>query len=190
MTAKEWIIKYEKELNNYKQWFPSGSDKPQEGYQEAPLAYDAIWAIAFALNGTIDKLSKQGITLDEFKYEKTPKFAEILKKELQNVSFPGVSGQVAFTELGDRISWTLIEQMIEGEYKHLGYYDIRSDNLTWLNKERWFVSGRPPKDRTEIVRSLQTVNNVLFISLSVISLIGILMAISLICFNQKFSNYR
>ena len=27
--------------------------------------------------------------------------------------------------------------MIDGQYVKLGYYDTQSDNLTWLNKEKW-----------------------------------------------------
>ena len=189
MTAQDWLKRYEKELHKYVQYFPHGSNKPQEGYQEAPLAYDAIWAIAFALNKTIEKLAQTGLTLDSFDYN-SPKITNVIKTELQRVQFLGVSGYVAFTDIGDRISWTLIEQMNGGKYEQLGFYDTITDNLTWNDKERWVIPGRPPKDRTEVVRSLQTVNNVLFISLSVISAIGMLMAFSLICFNKKFNNYR
>ncbi|XP_054160716.1 gamma-aminobutyric acid type B receptor subunit 1-like [Oppia nitens] len=189
ITAQEWVVRYENELKKYKQYFPFGSNKPQEGSQEAPLAYDAIWAIALALNKTIAILSQKGLSLDSFDYE-SPTVMNVIKSELQKVQFPGVSGYVAFNDIGDRISWTLIEQMVDGEYRKLGYYDTVTDNLTWIDKEVWIVGGRPPKDRTEVVQSLQTVNNALFISLSVVSAIGILMAVSLICFNYRFSNCR
>jgi len=46
-------------------------------------------------------------------------------------------GRVAFSSQGDRIALTQIEQMINGTYVKLGYYDTQSDNLTWLNKEKW-----------------------------------------------------
>jgi hypothetical protein len=46
-------------------------------------------------------------------------------------------GYVAFSSQGDRIALTQIEQMINGTYVKLGYYDTQSDNLTWLNKEKW-----------------------------------------------------
>jgi len=46
-------------------------------------------------------------------------------------------GRVAFSSQGDRIALTQIEQMINGTYVKLGYYDTQSDNLTWLSKEKW-----------------------------------------------------
>lgn len=57
MTAQDWLEEYNKQLPKYAEWLPPGG-KPQEGYQEAPLAYDAIWAIAFALNKSIERLSR------------------------------------------------------------------------------------------------------------------------------------
>jgi hypothetical protein len=46
-------------------------------------------------------------------------------------------GVVAFSSQGDRIALTQIEQMTDGKYVLLGYYDTQSDNLTWNNKEKW-----------------------------------------------------
>lgn len=189
MTAQDWLKGYKTELNSskYREWIHDG--KPQEGYQEAPLAYDAIWAIAFALNKSIERLSKEGKSLHDFNYENS-EITEIIKSELQKVQFLGVSGSVAFNDIGDRISWTLIEQMIDGEYKTLGFYDTITDNLTWYNKEEWFVSGKVPKDRTEIKPTLVTVNRTLYVSLSTVSIIGMVIAILLLAFNYKFRNNR
>ena len=39
-----------------------------EGYLEAPLAYDAIWAVALALNGTITRLKSASQSLDDYNY--------------------------------------------------------------------------------------------------------------------------
>lgn len=44
---------------------------------------------------------------------------------------------VAFSSQGDRIALTQIEQMIDGQYYKLGYYDTQADNLTWFDKEKW-----------------------------------------------------
>lgn len=49
-------------------------------------------------------------------------------------------GVVAFSSQGDRIALTKIEQMIDGQYVELGYYDTQADNLTWRGVEQW--SGR------------------------------------------------
>jgi gamma-aminobutyric acid type B receptor len=57
---------------------------------------------------------------------------------------------VAFSSKGDRIAWTLIEQMINGQYNKVGYYDTQTDNLTWLAEARW-INGKIPQDRTIII---------------------------------------
>lgn len=44
---------------------------------------------------------------------------------------------MAFSSQGDRIALTQVEQLIEGHYVTLGYYDTQRDNLTWHNRERW-----------------------------------------------------
>ena len=48
-----------------------------------------------------------------------------------------LQGRVAFSNDGDRIAWTQVEQMIEGRYHKLGYFDVQTDNLTWFNREKW-----------------------------------------------------
>lgn len=204
-TSQEWLERYVKELQKI-----SDVEKP-EGFLEAPLAYDAIWAIAFALNNTIQKLERQGLSLESFNYTNNY-IKDILYNSLANVQFLGVSGHVAFSEKGDRIAWTQIEQMIEGKYNLLGYYDTQTNNLTWTNNERWVetgkelnhflfsknrlltyalhLTGKPPPDRTIIQQKYSSVNTSLFITIIVISLIGILWALALMCFNLKFSHYR
>lgn len=44
---------------------------------------------------------------------------------------------MAFSSQGDRIALTQIEQMIDGKYVILGYYDTQADNLTWTGLEKW-----------------------------------------------------
>lgn len=44
---------------------------------------------------------------------------------------------MAFSSQGDRIALTQIEQMIDGQYYKLGYYDTQADNLTWFDMEKW-----------------------------------------------------
>lgn len=52
-----------------------------------------------------------------------------------------LKGVVAFSSQGDRIALTQIEQMVDGQYHKLGYYDTQADNLTWFNKEQW-IAGK------------------------------------------------
>ncbi|XP_021935592.1 gamma-aminobutyric acid type B receptor subunit 1 isoform X2 [Zootermopsis nevadensis] len=159
-----------------------------EGYQEAPLAYDAVWAVALAFNKTMERLHKHGKSLKNFTYT-DKETADDIYSAINSTQFLGVSGYVAFSSQGDRIALTQIEQMINGTYVKLGYYDTQSDNLTWLSKERW-SGGKVPQDRTIVRQVLRTVSLPLFICMWTISCIGIMAAIALIVFNIWYRHRR
>lgn len=89
---------------------------------------------------------------------------------------------MAFSSQGDRIALTQIEQMKDGKYVKLGYYDTQSDNLSWFNEERW-AGGKVPQDRTIVRTVLRMVSLPLFICMGTISIIGIVIAFILIVFN-------
>ena len=69
-----------------------GGKNPEEtgGFQEAPLAYDAIWAMALALNKTVGPLRAKGRRLEDFNYNNRDITAEIYRA-LNTSSFEGVS---------------------------------------------------------------------------------------------------
>ncbi|XP_071549928.1 gamma-aminobutyric acid type B receptor subunit 1 isoform X2 [Panulirus ornatus] len=150
------------------------------GYQEAPLAYDAIWSVALALNKTMERLAAVNRSIEEFTYT-NKEIADELYKAMNATQFLGVSGRVAFSNDGDRIAWTQVEQMIDGRYHKLGYFDVQTDNLTWFNRERW-IGGKVPQDRTIVRRQLRTVSLGLFISMCTISTVGAAWAILLLAF--------
>ncbi|XP_066139007.1 gamma-aminobutyric acid type B receptor subunit 1 isoform X1 [Euwallacea fornicatus] len=152
-----------------------------EGYQEAPLAYDAVWSVAMAFNKTMDRLSQIGKSLKDFNYN-NKEIADNIYEAINSTQFLGVSGIVAFSSQGDRIALTQIEQIINGSYVVLGYYDTQADNLTWRNKEVW-IGGKVPQDRTIIKRALRKVSFPLFICMCVVSSLGIVIALALIIFN-------
>lgn len=113
---------------------------------ESPLAYDAVWAIALAFNKSIQELAKFGKRLEDFTY--SDEFtARVIYESMQNVTFEGVSGRVSFTSEGDRIAPTQLEQMQDGIYKVLGYYDPFKDQIDWSTKyrDRW-IGGKVQKD--------------------------------------------
>ncbi|XP_055601301.1 gamma-aminobutyric acid type B receptor subunit 1 [Uranotaenia lowii] len=154
-----------------------------EGYQEAPLAYDAVWSVALAFNKTMQKLKEMNVgkNLKDFTYT-DKEIANTIYSAMNSTQFLGVSGVVAFSSQGDRIALTQIEQMIDGQYYKLGYYDTQADNLTWFNMEKW-DGGKVPQDRTIVRRVLRTVSLPLFICMSTVSGCGIVVALVLIVFN-------
>ncbi|XP_053823914.1 gamma-aminobutyric acid type B receptor subunit 1 [Vidua chalybeata] len=173
MTSQEFINKLEKRLGN--------NPKETGGYQEAPLAYDAIWALALALNKTAQELAKQGVGLDEFNYNNKTITDEIYRA-LNSSAFEGVSGHVVFDASGSRMAWTLIEQLQDGEYQKIGYYDSTKDNLSWYNNDKW-IGGAPPSDYTKVIITFRFLSQKLFISVAVLASLGIVLAVVCLAFN-------
>lgn len=69
-----------------------GGMNPEDtgGFQEAPLAYDAVWALALALNKTVAPLKAKGRRLEDFNYNNHDITSEIYRA-LNTSSFEGVS---------------------------------------------------------------------------------------------------
>uniref|UniRef100_A0A8C1N0I7 Gamma-aminobutyric acid (GABA) B receptor, 1b n=1 Tax=Cyprinus carpio TaxID=7962 RepID=A0A8C1N0I7_CYPCA len=167
-----------------------GGKNPEEtgGFQEAPLAYDAVWALALALNKTVGPLKAKGRRLEDFNYNNKDITAEIYRA-LNTSSFEGVSGHVVFDAQGSRMAWTLIEQLQGGSYKKIGYYDMTKGNLSWYGNDRWIGSG-PPADQTVVIQKFRYLSQKLFVSVSVFAGLGILMGIVCLTFNIYNSNVR
>ena len=172
----------------------SEQGKTAEGFLEAPLAYDAVWAIALALNSSAAVLERQGQSLDSYNYDNKA-VADIIQDQLENVKFNGISGSVAFSEeTGDRMAWTKIEQLIDHQYVEVGFYDQETGNLSWSSNDsgaelvRW-QGGKVPQDRTIIKEDIKTVALTLYVPMVAMSVLGIVLALILMVINNKF-NYR
>ncbi|KRZ33027.1 Gamma-aminobutyric acid type B receptor subunit 1 [Trichinella pseudospiralis] len=148
------------------------------GFPESPLAYDAIWhniylfiyrAAAIALNCTMNHLEMSNQSLNDFTYENAEIAQEILLC-MKKTKFTGVSGDVMFSEKGERIALTQIEQLQDGKYEIMGFYDYRSENLTWLNKEK-FVANKIPPDETIIQDKWLSVNFDLYLAFGLLGLL-------------------
>ncbi|KAL5012697.1 hypothetical protein ScPMuIL_011248 [Solemya velum] len=152
------------------------------GYPEAPLAYDAVWALALALNKTASRLAEKHYALEDFNYYNKEITHEIYSA-MNATRFLGVSGNVAFSSQGDRIALTQIEQMINGTYHKLGYYDFNSGNLEWFNKEKW-MDGKPPADHTRVMPFLRVVSQGLFFAMCGLAGLGIAAGVFCLIFNM------
>ena len=122
LTAQEFINNINATLRHL---FPSKPIESIGGYVEAPLAYDATWALALSLN-----LSLQRTNLEEWTYENTHmkeimyvkmiriKIYDICRlcigyrmEDMEQTDFFGVSGGVKFDKLGNRMSKVVVEQL-------------------------------------------------------------------------------
>ncbi|XP_074470409.1 gamma-aminobutyric acid type B receptor subunit 1 isoform X1 [Sebastes fasciatus] len=167
-----------------------GGMNPEDtgGFQEAPLAYDAVWALALALNKTVGPLKIKGHRLEEFNYNNRDITAEIYRA-MNTSSFEGVSGHVVFDAQGSRMAWTLIEQLQGGSYKKIGYYDSSKGNLSWYGNDKWIGSG-PPADQTVVIEEFRYLSQKIFVSVSCFAGLGILLGIVCLTFNIYNSNVR
>uniref|UniRef100_A0A096LQ92 Gamma-aminobutyric acid type B receptor subunit 1 n=1 Tax=Poecilia formosa TaxID=48698 RepID=A0A096LQ92_POEFO len=168
-----------------------GGKNPEEtgGFQEAPLAFDAVWALALALNKTVAPLKAKGRRLEDFNYNNHDITSEIYRA-LNTSSFEGVSGHVVFDAQGSRMAMTLIEQLQGGSYKKIGYYDSSQMNLSWFNNDVWIGGGKPPADRTVVLEEYRLLSQKLFASVSVFAGLGILLGIVCLTFNIYNGNVR
>uniref|UniRef100_A0A7E4VF70 G_PROTEIN_RECEP_F3_4 domain-containing protein n=1 Tax=Panagrellus redivivus TaxID=6233 RepID=A0A7E4VF70_PANRE len=157
------------------------------GFPEAPLAYDAVWAMALAFNCTLNSLPK-GMDLIDFDYNNTLIF-EHLFKCVKDTQFKGVSGQVKFSDLGDRIARTQIEQLQNGKYVLLGYYDSVKHELDWFGNEIWHDGRGPPTDSTIVKESLLTVTIEIYTIVVILAVVAIIASLGLFVFNVQYS-YR
>ncbi|CAJ1062849.1 gamma-aminobutyric acid type B receptor subunit 1 [Xyrichtys novacula] len=181
MTSQEFIATLMSRL---------GGMNPEEtgGFQEAPLAFDAVWALALALNKTVAPLKAKGRRLEDFNYN-NPDITSEIYRALNTSSFEGVSGQVVFDAQGSRMAMTLIEQLQGGSYKKIGYYDSSQKNLSWFDNDVWIGAG-PPADRTVVIEEFRYLSQKLFAAVSVFAGLGILLGIVCLTFNIYNGNVR
>ncbi|KAL8578950.1 hypothetical protein ACOMHN_001912 [Nucella lapillus] len=181
MTAKQFTEQLNEVLN-------TSDPSLITGYPEAPLAYDAVWALAFALNKTAVRLAEKGMRLEDFDYH-NEEIAQEIYSAMNSTKFLGISGNVAFSSQGDRIAWTQIEQMRNGTYHKLGFYDYVVDNLTWFGSDKW-VGGKPPPDHTRVIDHLRVVSQTLYCAMCALAAVGILAGVACLVFNYRHAQRR
>lgn len=69
------------------------NDRYPEGYQEAPLAYDAVWSVALAFNRTMERLHGYGKSLKDFTYN-DKEIADEIYAAMNSTQFLGVSVRI------------------------------------------------------------------------------------------------
>ncbi|GFS03764.1 gamma-aminobutyric acid (GABA) B receptor, 1 [Elysia marginata] len=110
-TAQQFTERLDKMLN-------TSDTSLITGYPEAPLAYDAVWAMAFAFHKAAAKLGERGMQLEDFDYN-NEEITDAIYSAMNSTKFLGISGNVAFTAKGDRIAWTQVEQFISKSHSRL-----------------------------------------------------------------------
>ncbi|KAL5493728.1 hypothetical protein EMCRGX_G014948 [Ephydatia muelleri] len=192
------------ELYNQRQKLENYSDTVVHAF-----AYDAIWALALALNKTEEQIKTnisipdcQGlngyinITLDQFQYSNA-KMSCYLKANLQATNFTGVTGAVQFDSNGTRVNHKLsiLQYRIDGSNlvkKCIGYINL-DQNATYPfydDCNETSLSAFPkgiPLDGTPL-NVTSTSNFAMSITYFVLASTGIILVLVCGAFNLIFSN--
>ncbi|XP_077991332.1 gamma-aminobutyric acid type B receptor subunit 2-like isoform X2 [Glandiceps talaboti] len=156
------------------------------------FGYDAVWALALALNTSIERLSNNIVitnssnktrpaVLQDFTYGRKD-MANIILDALRNTSFHGVSGYVQFDSQGDsRMGSFELRQIRGGRSVSLGVADSEGI-ITLTHAFRW-QGNLPPLDKEQIEYKTLYVHDGLLISATVFASFGILLDIFFLCLN-------
>nr|XP_002127474.1 gamma-aminobutyric acid type B receptor subunit 1 [Ciona intestinalis] len=151
------------------------------GYEEAPLAYDAIWAIAIALNNSIQRLQTSDLTRNN------GLILNDMYRSLNASSFTGISGTVVFDSDGSRMAWTKVERMENGVYKEILIYHAEKKIMKRINKINW---KQPPKDRTMTVKRTLKLSTSAFVAGGAMAAMCGFFCVACLCFTWKERNNK
>ncbi|XP_072047141.1 gamma-aminobutyric acid type B receptor subunit 1-like [Amphiura filiformis] len=171
---------------------------------EYAFGYDTVWAIALALNGSIDVLKTTTFSdgrmrrLEDFTYD-DKEMMMVFFESLAQVSFTGVTGLVSF-ENGERVGITIIRQLREDLLEQrIGDFNPAhvQDPLRWTSDIMW-PGGKVPLDHTPeepevnitIAAFHVTVGQTTFITMCALAGAGILLSLGFLVFNIKFRKTR
>ncbi|XP_072039595.1 gamma-aminobutyric acid type B receptor subunit 1-like [Amphiura filiformis] len=186
MSAEDYSSRFDE--------FVNFSSSRLVGLDHAPYAYDEIWAVALAL----DKADRELKQLDppqsllNFTYSNN-NMSRIFYDQMSQTNFEGISGNVQYTNTGDRLGPMQIRQNQNGTDAAVGTYNPgnKGDKLRWgTNPSVYWPDGRPPADSFTEKEEYQILSLPLFVVLSVIALLGICMAITFFTFSIIYSNRR
>ena len=143
--------------------------------------YDAVWALALALNSSLAELDDNNITFMEESRNRQNEITEIIRKHLLDVDFQGITGRIRFESETGFVNKTMdmYQYNDNGVSKRIGFF--RSGELTILpSANPDFIDSNFPRKR------LDTVTAVFFI---IIEVAALLLAIPVHVINVVYRNY-
>ena len=101
--------------------------------------YDSIWALALALNASLENLQIMNFSLTKYRHD-NPNITDIIAQHVYELDFEGISGRIKFNrETGFSNRTLLLTQFIDGMTKQAGFYS--SGNFVLYSNSQDFVSG-------------------------------------------------
>lgn len=173
-------------------------------------AYDAVWTVALALRTAelLWRKAELNVTLSDYRYEKLlpdtgggsrygwnattepPKkqerrMANFFDRIISRLRFNGISGPLSFSG-SDRVGITEFQQNQGGVLRKVALYIPDSETLDFscfrCNPIIW-KDGEPPVARRIVKLSVATIQRSVFVSVSVLSVFGMLLAVAFLAFN-------
>ena len=143
--------------------------------------YDAVWALALALNSSLTELDDNNITFTEESRNKQNKITEIIRRHMLEVDFQGITGRIKFESETGYVNKTidLYQYNDSGVSKRIAFF--RSGELTILQfANPVFIDSNFPHKR------LDTIIAVVFI---IIEVAALLLAVPAHVINVVYRNY-
>ncbi|KAI8792090.1 gamma-aminobutyric acid type B receptor subunit 2 [Biomphalaria glabrata] len=175
-------------------------DGSLSGQHRAPQAYDAVWAIALALNNTLTYLKQTNDSrrLENFTYNDS-QFSRLLHEGMKNVTFKALSGDFHFNPNGERENIIAISQYNKcrdgyDKYTAIGNCTKKNDTDSWscfLNKSAIVWSqGKTPVDGVQQKIKLININCKYRYIFWGVSCLGIVLTLALLVFNVTKRKHR
>lgn len=121
-------------------------DRYPEGYQEAPLAYDAVWSVALAFNKTMERLTSRKKSLRDFTYT-DKEIADDIYAAMNSTQFLGVSVMFGKQHIKST-STTMI--FLYCELRAWLHSALRVTVLRLLRSSRWLTGSTKNSDITTL----------------------------------------
>nr|XP_002733053.1 PREDICTED: gamma-aminobutyric acid type B receptor subunit 2-like [Saccoglossus kowalevskii] len=160
--------------------------------------YDSVWAVALALNNSMQEIEKQVIYDDNgtfIRYKRLEDFTysddvmlNAFKSAMNNVSFHGVTGPLQFDEHGERQGTVIVHQTQGGRRVTVALYRDVSATLEFDNNPIQWMAGPPVDGMTWYIEELR-VGLPIYITFCVLASLGLVMALFFLVMNIVYRDH-
>ncbi|XP_076673312.1 gamma-aminobutyric acid type B receptor subunit 3 isoform X2 [Andrena cerasifolii] len=157
----------------------------------AAQTYDAVWAMALALERTEILLNRDNTSLAQYTHTRKD-IASRLLEQLKLLRFIGVSGPVSFNG-ADRVGITAFYQMHGHVIRRIAIFSPEDEKLTMncpgCAMTRW-PGGQPPAARRVFRLRVVTVAPAAFLAIACLASVGVTLALAFLAFNLHFRRHK
>lgn len=149
----------------------------------AGYVYDAVWALALALNDSADLINS--VTSRGLHYDS--ELLDNLLESLESINFPGVSGQLRFVN-GERSGADTIQQIQNGTSVNVAQFEGEIS----LSQEHYFLwngsNNATPSDQVTVIQKSVAIYWIVIVL--VFTLAGIVFGIFMLIFNWYYGKHK